>query len=171
MKKIIFLLLVSAPFLMGSSEAQSEGTDILQRTINFMIFAGIIWFFVADKVKAFFSDRANAIAQKLESVQEKLKESKRQKQLAQEKILDAKRFAEELLESSKKENKIIADEIHKQCEQDIIYLGKQSADLMDFEQRSMVRTVVNEVMSEMLSSESEMLDKDAIANIIMKKVA
>jgi F-type H+-transporting ATPase subunit b len=42
---------------------------------------------------------------------------------------------------------------------------------MVLEQRKMVRSVVDEVMNDLLNQESESFDKDAMAQLIMKKVA
>jgi len=50
-------------------------------------------------------------------------------------------------------------------------MSKQGGAVMELEQRKMVRNLVDEIMSEVLAQESSALDKDAMANIIMKKVA
>ena len=42
---------------------------------------------------------------------------------------------------------------------------------MDLEQRKMVRNLVNTVMNDLLVEENASFDKDAMAQIIMKKVA
>ena len=73
--------------------------------------------------------------------------------------------------SQKKENKIINDNIMTQCDADLEVLGKQNASLMDFEQRKMVRGVVEDVLSDVLSQSSDSFDKESMANVILKKVA
>jgi F-type H+-transporting ATPase subunit b len=84
---------------------------------------------------------------------------------------DAEKFAEELVVSSKKENKILNDNIMNQCSVDLETLSKQQVSSMEFEQRKMVRSVVEETLNEVLNQSGESFDKEAMANVILKKVA
>lgn len=152
----------------GGEDAQ---TDIIQRTVNFLLFAGLVWYLIAEPVKNYFSARSQAIADELQKVQERLNESISLKKEALSKISDAEKYAAELEISSKKENKLINDKIMAQCESDLETLSKHHASLIDFEQRKMVRTVVEDVLSEVLSQSADSFDKEAMANVILKKVA
>jgi F-type H+-transporting ATPase subunit b len=154
-----------------ASDAEHAGTDIIQRTVNFLLFAGLVWYLVAEPAKNYFASRSQAIANDLKKVQEKLNESIALKKEALVRISEAEKFAEELLKSSKKENKIINDNIIKQCDFDLETLAKHNIALMKFEQRSMVRNVVEDIIKETLSQTSESFDKVAMANILLKKVA
>ena len=154
-----------------ASEATHGETDIVQRTVNFLLFAGLVWYLVGEPVKSYFASRSQAIADELKKVQEKLDESISLKKEALAKISEAEKFAEELAVSSKKENKIINDNIMNQCDADLETLVKQQKSLKDFEQRKMVRNVVETVLGETLAQSSEGLDKETMANIILKKVA
>jgi F-type H+-transporting ATPase subunit b len=147
------------------------GTDIIQRTVNFLLFTGLIWYLVAEPAKNFFASRSQSIANELKSVQDKLNESVSLKKEALCKISDAEKFAQDLVVSSKKENKIINDNIMAQCEVDLETLAKQNESLKEFEQRKMVRLLVEEVLNEVLSQSSDSFDKEAMANVILKKVA
>lgn len=42
---------------------------------------------------------------------------------------------------------------------------------MEFEQRKMVRNVVENILSDVLSQSDDSFDKEAMANVILKKVA
>jgi len=158
-------------YAFASSGAEGGGTDIVQRTVNFLLFFGLIWYLVAEPAKNFFAARSQSIADELQKVQDKLGESVSLKKEALTKISDAEKFAEELVTSSKKENKIINDNIMLQCEADLETIAKQSKSLMEFEQRKMVRTVVEDILSEVLSQSSDSFDKEAMASVILKKVA
>ena len=147
------------------------GTDIVQRTVNFLLFAGLVWYLVAEPAKSFFASRSKAIADELKSVQDKLNQSVTLKKEALAKISEAEKFAEELAISSKKENKLINDSIMAQCEVELENLVKQDAAVKEFEQRKMVRTVVEDVLSEVLTQSSDDFDKEAMANVILNKVA
>jgi F-type H+-transporting ATPase subunit b len=125
-----------------ASEAEHGGTDIVQRTVNFLLFAGLVWYLVGEPVKNFFTSRSQSIADKLKEVQKKLDESVALKKEALAKITEAEKFAEELAVATKKENKIINDKIMNQCESDIEILEKQAVSKKEFEERRMVREVV-----------------------------
>ena len=154
-----------------ASSAEGGSTDIIQRTVNFLLFAGVVWYLVAEPIKAYFNSRSQGVADELEKVQDKLKETIALKKEALAKISDAEKYADALAISSKKENKVINDNIMVQCDSELDTLGKQSASLREFEQRKMVRTVVEDVLNEVLSQSADSFDKKAMADVILKKVA
>jgi len=168
--RILVLMLMISTYALAS-EAEHGGTDIVQRTVNFLLFAGLVWYLVGEPVKNFFASRSQEIADKLKEVQNKLDESVNLKKEAIAKISEAEKFAEELAVASKKENKIINDNIMKQCEADIEALIKQNASKQEFEERKMVREVVEEILRETLNQSADTFDKEAMANVILKKVA
>ncbi|DAB37695.1 MAG: F0F1 ATP synthase subunit B [Sulfuricurvum sp. GWF2_44_89] len=171
MGKIIVTVLMLSAYLFGSDAGAEGSTDIVQRTVNFLIFAGILFYILAEPVKSYFSGRSAGIADELEKVQERLRESKRLKDAAEHKIEEAERFASELAESSKKENKILSDKILAQCEQELEIIEKQNVALMELDKRKMVREVVSELMNDVMNSSSEALGKEAMTEILKKKVA
>lgn len=171
MGKIITALLLLGAFLFGSEGAADGSTDIIQRTVNFLIFAGILYYLLAEPIKNFFGGRSAAIASELGKVQERLNESNRLKEAAEHKVDEATRFAEELNEISKRENKLLSDKIMAQCDMDMETIKKQSEALMELEKRKMVREVVSEVMGDVMTKNDAVLSKDAITDILKKKVA
>ena len=170
MSKILVTLLAMSTFAFASSAGTGD-RDIIQRTVNFLLFAGVIWYLVAEPVKSYFQARSQGVADELKKVQDKLNETIALKKEALARISEAEKFAESLVASSKKENKIINDNIMMQCETELENLVKQNASLKEFEQRKMVRTVVEEVLGEVLSQTNDSFDKEAMADVILKKVA
>jgi len=168
--RILVLILMISTYALAST-AEHGGTDIVQRTVNFLLFAGLVWYLVGEPAKNYFASRSQNIADDLKKVQDRLNESVALKKEALSRISEAEKFAEQLVSTSKKENKIINDNIMHQCEVDLETLSKQSISLQEFEQRKMVRVVVENVLSETLSQSSENFDRKAMANIILKKVA
>ncbi len=168
---LVFMLMMSTYALASSGNAEHAGTDIVQRTVNFLLFAGLIWYLVAEPAKNYFASRSQSIADEMKKVQDKLKESVSLKKDALAKVSAAEKFAEDLVVNSKKENKIINDSIMIQCDTDIEILVKQQAVLIEFEQRKMVRSVVESTLKEVLSQSDDSFDKEAMANVILKKVA
>lgn len=171
MSKILLPLLFVSMSLFASEHAADGGTDIVQRTVNFVIFAGILWYLLAEPVKNYFGGRSQGIADELQKVQDRLRESKQAKEAAEAKVVEANKLAEEIIASASKEGKILNEKILKQCDVDVENMQKQNVAVMELEQRKMVRQLVDEIMNEVLTQESSSLDKEAMANIIMKKVA
>ena len=169
MSRILVLTLMMSTFALASGH--EGGTDIVQRTVNFLLFAGLVWYLVAEPAKSFFASRSKGIADELKSVQDKLNQSVTLKKEALAKISEAEKFAEELAISSKKENKLINDSIMAQCEVELENLVKQDAAVKEFEQRKMVRQVVEDILAKTLSQSSDSFDTEAMANVILKKVA
>jgi F-type H+-transporting ATPase subunit b len=171
--KHVFLMALIAAVTFASEQAEATGTetDIIQRTVNFLIFAGIIYYLIAEPVKGYFTGRTQGIADELEKVQTRLKESKAAKESANAKIEEAKVLAKEIMSNCKKENVIINEKMAAQLEFDLSNLERQQNDIMGLEKRQMVRNVVEEVLAEALNQDKSVLDKDTFADIILKKVA
>lgn len=168
---LVFMLMISTYALASGGSAEGAGTDIVQRTVNFVLFAGLVWYLVAEPVKSYFVSRSQAIADELKKVQDKLNETIALKKEALAKISDAEKYADGLAVSLKKENKIINDSIMTQCENELETLSKQHAVMKEFEQRKMVRNVVKDVLNQVLAQSSDDFDIEAMANVILKKVA
>ena len=170
MNRILVLILTMSTFALASS-AEHASTDIIQRTVNFLLFAGLVWYLVAEPIKEYFSSRTQGISDELKKVQDKLNETISLKKEALSKISEAEKFADELAVSSKKENKIINDNMMTQCDVELEVLTKQNASLIEFEERKMVRNVVENIVNEVLNASDNSFDKKAMANVILKKVA
>jgi len=173
MKKIIYALFLILPvFLLASSESGSgEGTDIIPRTINFLIFAGILYYLAANQIKDFFVGRRAGIADRLNSIQEKLKKSDREKTEAKELIEKAKNEAKTILETYKNETQILKTKVFENLELDMENLEKGYEDQISIERRKMTRAVISEVLDDVFAKGSLSLEKDELLNIVMKKVA
>lgn len=170
MGKILLIMLMISTYAFASG-GEEVGSDIVQRTVNFILFAALIWYLIAEPVRNYFSSRSQGIADELQKVQDKLNESVSLKKDALEKITEAEKFAQDLIATSKKENKLLNDNIMGQCDQDLLNLEKQNAVLIEFEERKMVRSVVDDILADVLSKSSDSFDKETMANVILKKVA
>jgi len=159
-------LLSTAAFASGAGDS-----DILARSINFVIFAAGMYYLIGDKVKAFFVNRSASIQADLQRVQDRVKESKLAKQNGEKKVEEAKKIAADYLATSKKEGVLLNEKINEQMLVDLQSIETQHKSLMTFEQREMVTSVVEELMGDILSDENIPLDNDLITDIMLKKVA
>jgi len=171
--KLRYLLLMFVPaLLLASSGVVEEGDPtILARTVNFAIFAAIMYYLLAEPMKSFFMGRKNSIAGKLNSIQEKLKESSKAKEMAQSKVEEAKANAKSLVETSKKEAQLLAEKIAKETQNELETLDKAFKERTEIEKRKMAREVVSSVLEQLFDGEAIALDKEELVTIVMKKVA
>ncbi len=173
MKKLLYLLFLILPvaiFAAGENGA-SEGTDIIPRTINFLIFAAILYYLAANPIKDFFTGRRSSIADRLNSIQEKLKESAQEKSDAKALVAQAKNEAKKILEDSKNETEILKTKIFENLELDLENLQRGFEDQTSIEKRKMTRVAISEILDDVFAQDSLSLEKDELLNIVMKKVA
>ena len=171
MSRLLVVLLTLSTLVFASEGATGGESDILQRTVNFILFVGILWYLLAKPVKAYFTGRSESIAKELQSVQDKLNESVQKKKDALAKISEAEKQAVEILEAAKKESKILNDSILSQCEVDLENLEKSQQAKLELAQRKMISSVVEEILDEVIADSSKAFSKDAMVNVILKKVA
>lgn len=162
----VLILVSTAAFASGGGES-----DIIPRSINFVIFAAGMYYLIGDYVKKFFVNRSAAIQADLQRVQDRVKESKLAKQNGEKRVEEAKKIAADYLSTSKKEGVLLNEKINEQMLVDLKSIETQQKALISFEQRDMVRSVVDEMMSDILSDENIPLDNDLITDIMLKKVA
>jgi F-type H+-transporting ATPase subunit b len=146
-------------------------TDIVERSVNFFIFAAILYYLLADKMKTFFGDRTKSIQAELDKAQEMIKESQKRVDDAKKEVEKSKAIAEELIASANGDIESIKSKINDSVEQEIKVLGKVSIDKQEIETREVKREVVQNVLDQLLSDDNIALSQDDLANIILKKVA
>jgi F-type H+-transporting ATPase subunit b len=169
--RYILLLLAPALLLANSGGGEHGSTDIVPRAINFIIFASILYYLLADHVKNAYKGRIAGIADRLNSIQVKVKESVTAKQNAQAKVEEAKANALSLVETSKKEAQLLSQKVASDTEIELQNLEKAFKEKTDVEKRRMARDVVASVLDEMFDKDSISLDKEELVKIVMKKVA
>ena len=171
MKKLFIIGFALSTIAFASSSSDGGEIDIVPRTINFLIFVGIIYYLLADKAKVFFSERRNNIAKELNKVQDLIKESKKAKDEAELNVKESFKKAEDIIETAKKETEALIIKIDKMANNDIKNLIKQNQENMELERRKIKQIVVDEVLREIFRDGGLKIDEKEFVNIIMKKVA
>ncbi len=166
--RFIYVLFFASSWLFAG---ESGGSDFIPRTVNFLIFAAILYYLVAEPVKNFFKNRSASIAALLEEVQTKLKKAKEEKEAAQAKLAEAEKLAKEIVETTKKEIEIMTQELKKHAEQEIAALERSFEENLELERRKRVRQITKEVLEELFEDKQVALDKEKFINLIVKKVA
>lgn len=169
--RLRYVLPLFIPALMLASGGSGESTDIIARTINFTIFAGIVYYFAAGPAKQFYIGRKEGIAQKLDSIQTKLKESTMKKEEAIQKLEEAKVNARVFIETAKRESELIAQKIAADAELEMETLQKSCEDLMEIQVRKTEQNIVHEVLDELFKEDALVIDQSNIIKVINRKVA
>lgn len=168
--RYISLLLIPV-FGFASSDVAQHDYDIVARTINFLIFAGILYYLIAEPVKKAYKGRINSIATRLEAIQDKLRESKAKKDEAIKAVEQAKENAKELIKTAKKEAELLVFKVEADTQNEIAYLEKSYEEQKAFEERKIIKTVVSEVLDELFTSDALKVDQNEFVNLVLKKVS
>lgn len=168
--KLRYMLLLLSPTLLLAGGGGGE-TDIVPRVINFAIFASIMYYLLADLVKDAYKGRIVGIADRLNSIQVKVKESVAAKEAAQAKVEEAKANALSLVETSKKEAQLLSAKVANDTDVELQNLEKGFKEKTQIEKRRMARDVVASVLDEMFDKDAISIDKEELVKIVMKKVA
>ena len=170
MKVKYFLLLLLPVFVFASGTGEGS-TDIVERTLNFLIFFSILYYFINRPLRDFIVGRTKGIADKLDAIQQKLKESKDRKRVALENIEEAKKSAEGIIETAYKESKILVAKIEDDNAIELESIEKGFEEQKEIAKRKMVRGVVNQIVEDIFAKGEVSIDNKDLINIVKKKVA
>ena len=171
MIRVLLLAIAMVPVALFASEGAETNYDIVQRTVNFVIFAAILWYLLAHRIKAFFSNRTLSIQAELDKVQDTKRASEEKKQEAIKKSEDAKRIAAEIVEGAKSDVEAIKQKVLVAVEAEIANLNKNFDEMMKVELSRVKKDVVASILEELLNSDTINLSQDELVNIVLKKVA
>jgi F-type H+-transporting ATPase subunit b len=165
---VISLISVS---LFASGGEHGGNTDIIERTFNFVIFAGIIYYLIADPLKNFLRNRTDSIKKEYDKVQERLKETETAKKEAEDNLAKAKETAKVIVADAQKEAETLKRKLENSLEQDIATIEKQHQNKIEFEQNLIKREIVNEVIDELLAKDNIGLDQKSLTQAVISKVS
>jgi F-type H+-transporting ATPase subunit b len=171
MKKVVLALGVLAVSLFANEHSGAvsiSDTDFIPRLINFVIFAGILWYLLADKVKEFYANRRDAIATAFSQIEEQLKKSREEVEALKEEVEIAREKAEEIKADAKKEAEVIKAKIIETAKNEASFLNKQLEEYKQYEESKMKREVVENYLNNLVKDIH--LSSEEVANIVTKKV-
>lgn len=163
-----FILFLAPIFVLASQDGQPH--DFIPRTINFIIFAAILYFLLGKVIKKAYYDRINLISSKLRNIEKKLKESSYHKENIQKKIEDTKISGLNMIEQAKFDADMLKKQIAQDCDELITSIKKNYEDKKAYEEKKVSLQATNDILDELFSETSLELKKNDILNIIKKKV-
>jgi len=178
-KYVVIALMLVVPALLvasGSANGQYEAltgrtNDYYQRIFNFAIFAGILYYLLANPIKEFFKGRQEGIANQLKEIEAKLQASRDLQKEAEARVVESKAKAVEIVDTAHKEAVILKTKIEEKNKNEIEILHKTFDEKITLEERKVVRETVDAILSENISKDDIHLDEKKVINLIDKKVA
>ena len=181
MKKIVLLSLLMVPAILLASGGDAESsryfaqtgreTDFWPRVVNFVIFASLLYYLLANPIKNFFKGRSEGIAAQLNEIEKKLQAAKDEKKEAQNRLDESEKKAEEIIADAKVEAVLLAEKIATANQNDLALLDKQLEEKISLEERKSAREAIDEILSENITNDDIMVDEAKVVEIISKKVA
>ncbi|GAA9276202.1 F0F1 ATP synthase subunit B [Helicobacter pylori] len=162
-----FLILLSPLCATGLDISQ---TDIIERSLNFLLFAGILWYFLAKKLRSFLRSKSLEISKRLEEIQAQLKVSKENKKKLLKELEQAKEKAELIISDANKEAYTITQKYELQTKMDVENLIKNSKALMDLEVKKIKRELVESVFKDLRESKKVSFNAQDYVNILKQRL-
>jgi F-type H+-transporting ATPase subunit b len=172
MRFFIFALLslLFASTLLAETGSHTE-TDIIPRTVNFIIFAALTYYMLADKIKAYFTGRSESIAKSFSEVEDKIRASKQALEEAKTKRDEAKRIADEFLLASNKDARHQSEKIIENAKIEATAIKKHVAEDMSLMKRRTITEVVTKSLDEVINKEGFGVEDSELGKILARKVA
>ncbi|WP_033752194.1 F0F1 ATP synthase subunit B [Helicobacter pylori] len=162
-----FLILLSP---LGAMELDISQTDIIERSLNFLLFVGILWYFLAKKLRSFLHAKSLEISKRLEEIQAQLKVSKENKKKLLKELEQAKEKAELIVSDANKEAYTITQKYELQTKIDVENLIKNSKALMDLEVKKIKRELVEGVFKDLRESKKVSFSSQDCVNILKQRL-
>jgi F-type H+-transporting ATPase subunit b len=175
-KNIALLATVLVPSLVLASGAEHHdvtmfNSDFFYRVFNFAIFAGLVYYLVANPIKEFFIGRSEGIANRLKEIEAKLQATKDAKKEAEANLLKAEAKAKEIIADAANEAKLLATNIAEKNEALLTMMEKQAVEKQLLESKKATRTTINNLLEDGITNDDIAIDESKVVSLISKKVA
>lgn len=164
-------LLLFLPLLAFGAKDGAPDYDILARTFHFVLFAGILYYFIKNPIKNAYKGRIEAIEKKMTQSRNKILEAQRKEEEARAKAEKMKVQAAEFIENGKVEAKLLKEKIERDAEAAIKILNDSFAEQKEFARRDSIRKTVASVLDNAFSDKDIAVSEQALVDIIKKKVS
>jgi len=178
MKQLLLAVVIMVPAILFANEGAGHyealtgrSTDFIPRIFNFLVFAGISYYLLANPIKSFFVGRQRGISDQLKEIEAKLQASKDEKKSAEANLEDSKVRAEEIIKTAGKEAKILSAKIAENSASELRAIERQYDEKKSLEERRAIREAINDILSSNITTDDIPLDEEKVIDLIDKKVA
>ncbi|MCH9739679.1 MAG: F0F1 ATP synthase subunit B [Epsilonproteobacteria bacterium] len=174
--KIVLALTFALPVVAMASGAEHHditmsNSDFWYRVLNFSIFAGLLYYLIANPIKDFFKGRQEGIANQLKEIEAKLQASKDDAKAAEEQLIANELKAKEIVADSINEGKILAENIAKKNEDVLASLDKQFDEKIELEGKKMAKETINKLLNDGIDNNDIAIDESKVVSLVAGKVA
>ncbi len=166
----LFLLILPA-FLLAAGAKSEPDYDIVARTINFLLFAGILYYLIANPIKNAYKARIEGIDKNLSQARKKIEEARAKEELAKSKVAKAKEDAARLIETARIEARQLTTKIERDTQASLISMYDSYEEQKEFTRRASTRKIVSDVLEEAFSDTSIKISEQGLVDLIKKKVS
>ena len=152
-------------------EVSMSNSDFWYRVLNFSIFVSLIYYLVANPIKAFFKGRQEGIAKRFKEIEDKLNASKEAAKVAEENLVASQAKSDEMKKDAVTEGAILADNIAKKNSDTLASLEKQSAEKMEHESKKMAKDTIDTLLQDAITNDDIAVDESKVVSLVSKKVA
>ena len=175
-KSIALLATVLVPSMVLASGAEHHditmfNSDFFYRVFNFTIFAGLVYYLVANPIKDFFRGRSEGIANRLKEIEEKLQAVKDAKKEAEANLLKAESKAQEIVSDAANEAKLLSSSIADKNESILNMMDKQAVEKQLLESKKATRATIDNLLNDGFENDDIAIDEAKVISLISKKVA
>lgn len=165
--RLIFVLGLLSGVLFAADVSLAK-SDFVERVINFVIFALIIWYLGSNKIKQIFIQRRMRIVHEFDSLQEQEKEMKKTVEKTENLLADAQNKAKDIVANAKKEAFMIAQQFDTSLERDIKAVASSFDERLRQEKKKLLYEEVASVMDSSL--EKVKISQDSCMEILTKGI-
>ncbi|WP_235852432.1 F0F1 ATP synthase subunit B family protein [Helicobacter vulpis] len=155
----------------GAQGHDISQTDIVLRIVNFILFAGLVWYFISGPLKRMLEQRRAKIASKLNALQEQRQVIKEEKEQALKALEQAKREASQIISSATQEAFLLTQKYEQQAKSAIEKLIKDNQSLKHKEELRIQQEVVAEILDALFKSKQAHFDATTYMHLLQDKVA
>ena len=175
-KNIALLATVLVPSLVLATGAEHHdvtmfNSDFFYRVFNFTIFAGVVYYLVANPIKEFFVGRSEGIANRLKEIEEKLQATKDATKEAEENLLKSEAKAREIVADAGNEAKLLSTNIADKNEATLSMMEKQAVEKQALESKKATRATIDNLLNDGFDNDDITVDEAKVVSLISKKVA
>ncbi len=167
MKKLFYICLVLPVFVFGSDVQ----TDILPRSVNFLIFVAIMYYILADKARAYFTGRTASIEDEFAKIDRQKLANKKKITDANKELEKAKLLAGKIVDEATANIDNIKLHIKKATDEKIAQLVKKTDENITIQTQRLKNQTIDKFIDDIFASQNIKISAKDIVNIINKKVA
>ena len=152
-------------------EVSMSNSDFFYRVLNFSVFAGILYYLIANPIKDYFVGRTAGIANQLEEIEAKLQASKNERLSAEEDVVKAENKAKEIVSDAGNEAKILSDNIADKNAVALTLLEKQAVEKQALSSKKATQATIDTLLNDGFATADIAVDEAKVVSLISSKVA